>query len=291
MAAIYENLNENQWLLRHARNVTSASGEDGILEKIFETIPASNRWCVEFGAWDGKTYSNTCNLMQNFGWNGVFIEADAEKFQELLKTYAGNPRAHCLERFVSFDGPTSLDNLLAQTPIPKDFDLLSIDIDGADYHVWESLSNYQPRVVIVEFNPSIPSHIEFIQAREMSVRQGNSILAFVNLARRKGYQLICITDYNAIFVIEPLFKTFAIGQNSVAFLRPKSEWEFSLFQLYDGTFVVGGPKEMPWHGLPVRQKHFQILPKIFRVYPEQPMGFFHRTFRRLWMFLYVRGIL
>ena len=114
-----EELNEDQWLLRHARNVTSISGEDGILEKIFEVISPANRWCVEFGAWDGKTYSNTYHLIQDREWSGVLIEADGKKYADLLATYQGNRRAVCLHCFVTFAGANSLDNLLKTSGIPK----------------------------------------------------------------------------------------------------------------------------------------------------------------------------
>lgn len=291
MAETYQNLNEDQWLLRRAANVNSLSGEDGILEKIFQTIPPANRWCVEFGAWDGKTYSNTYNLMQHGSWSGVFIEADGDKFKDLTNTYRDNPRAHCLNCWVNFVGENSLDALLARTSIPKDFDLLSIDIDGNDYHVWESLTLYQPRVVIIEFNQTIPSHVEFVQPRDMRVHQGNSALSLVNLGKQKGYELICVTDYNAIFVKSALFETFHISNNSLTRLRPDKQQEYWLFQLFDGTFVVGGQEGMPWHSLPVRQDKFQILPKMFRAYPPESLSGFKRIMKRIWAYLYRRGIL
>ena len=289
MSANYENLNEDQWLLRHAQNLFSQSGEDGILEKIFETIPAANRWCVEFGAWDGKTFSNTHQLMKSRGWHGVFVEAAADRFQDLVKTYGDNPNAHCVNCFVTFEGGNSLENLLRRTAIPKDFDLLSIDIDGNDYHVWESLGHYEPRVVVIEFNPTIPSEVEFVQPRDMRVQQGNSPLALVNLGKRKGYELICMTGLNAIFVKTALFEAFHIANNDISRLRPQAPHRFHLFQLYDGTFVVAGSDMMPWHGIPIRQEKFQVLPKMFRVFPPESLNRWKRLLRRIWTFLYRRG--
>jgi hypothetical protein len=49
-------------LLKYGTNVTSQSGEDGILREVFARIGLKSRWCVEFGAWDGKKFSNTFDL-------------------------------------------------------------------------------------------------------------------------------------------------------------------------------------------------------------------------------------
>jgi hypothetical protein len=290
MSSIYPDVNSDQKLLQCARNLTSISGEDGILEQIFATIAPVNRWCVEFGAWDGKTYSNTYHLMTDEGWNGVFIEADSVKFQDLLATYRDNPRAKCLNCFVTFEGANSLDNLLAKVGAPKDLDLLSIDIDGNDYHVWESLVAYQPRVVVIEFNQTIPSHVEFVQPRDMRVQQGNAPLSLVQLGRKKGYELVCVTDYNLIFVKANLAPAFAIADNSLARLRPPAKAQPHIFQLFDGTFVVGGMDQMFWHGIPIRQEKFQVLPKIFRHYPPRPENPLKRLLKSCWLFLYGKGL-
>lgn len=290
MNFLYDNLNDDQWLLRHADNVFSQSGEDGILRKILEVISPANCWCVEFGAWDGKTYSNTHKLMRDEGWHGVFVEADPARFQDLLATYGGNSNAHCLNCFVTFDGDNSLQNLLRRTAIPRDFDLLSIDIDGNDYHVWESFNDYQPRIVVIEFNPTIPSEVDFVQPRDMRIQQGNAPRSLIKLGKQKGYELVCVTQLNVILVRADLVQRFHIANNDLARLRPQQP-EFHLFQLYDGTFVVTGSDQMFWHGIPIRQEKFQVLPKMFRVYPPESLGRGKRLLRRLWTFLCLRGMI
>lgn len=50
---------EDTWLLEHKKNVHSQSGEDGVIGAILDLLPERDRWCVEFGAWDGKLLSNT----------------------------------------------------------------------------------------------------------------------------------------------------------------------------------------------------------------------------------------
>jgi hypothetical protein len=261
-------------LLRHAKNVYSQTGEDGILQAVFERVPASvaGRWAVEFGAWDGKKFSNSCNLVMHHAWHGVFIEANPAKYELLLQTYAGNSRTHCLKAFVTFDGDSCLDALLAATPAPVDYDLLSIDIDGNDYHIWESVRRYRPKVVVIEFNPSIPHTIAFVQPRDMKVQQGSSLKALNDLGMAKGYALVCVTELNAIFVREDFFPAFEICDNSPETLHKDTQYLTQVFQLYDGTLVFHGCKRLLWHDVPIKDERLQILPPELRflVDPELP---------------------
>ncbi len=136
------------WLATRKQTVTSQWGEDGIIESIFERIGTNNKWCCEFGAWDGKHLSNTWNLIHNRGWQGVLIEGEKSRASKLSNIPGVVPMC----AFVEVSGRDSLDILLSRTPIPYDFDLLSIDIDNDDYYVWEGLTKYRPRVVIIEIN-------------------------------------------------------------------------------------------------------------------------------------------
>ena len=196
---IKESNDSNNWLKKYAKNINSQFGEDGIIEKIFTIIEESDKWCVEFGAWDGKNLSNTYNLLANKNWRGILIEANPRKFKDLLETYKENPQVQCMNKFVNFGGSDSLENILSSTEIPENFDLLSIDVDGNDYHIWSSVKIYNPKVVIIEFNPSIPNDIFFVQDPNFNLNHGNSLLALIELGKTKGYELICTTDVNGIF--------------------------------------------------------------------------------------------
>jgi hypothetical protein len=246
-------------------------GEDGILEAIFELIPDTNHWCVEFGAGDGVTLSNTFNLIANKGWASVQIESHAEKFNALSNTHQANSNVICLHDQVGFEGQNTLDSILKATPIPTDFDLLSIDIDGNDYHVWEAVCDYRPKVVVVEFNPTIPNQVEFVQPRNMALNQGSSLLALINLGKRKGYELVATTDWNAFFVDKFYFELFGILDNSIWQLYKKVDYLTHVFQLFDGTIVVNGCNRLLWHNIELDletvQQEIQVLPPEFRVYP------------------------
>lgn len=248
----------------HARNVYSQCGEDGIIEALLERLPDGDHWCVEFGAWDGGQLSNTRRLIDE-GWSAVLIEGDSSRADRLQERFADNPRVVGMQAMVGWEGERTLDRLLAPTAVPHDFDLLSIDIDGNDYHVWRALQDYRPRIVVIEYNPTIPDDIHFVQEADDSVRKGSSISALVALAAEKGYQLAATTLINAIFVREDQFAHLGITDNSLAALRTDHSWELTAFMGYDGELHVIGEHGMPWHQAP--------LPDAVRILPRPLTGF------------------
>lgn len=259
----------NRWLSEHARNVCSQNGEDGILEKVLERIGERDRWCVEFGAWDGVALSNTAALIDGQGYGAVLIEADPKKFHDLLARRGSDPKVVPVRAFVGYEGENRLDALLAREApaLPLDFDLLSIDIDGNDYHVWEAVVRYQPKVVVIEYNPSIPKQVDFVQPRDPRLSQGSSLRAIAALAKRKGYELVAVTATNGIFVERRYFDRFEITDNSLEQLWPDEPFVSYLFTGYDGTVFLRGNGTMPWHGLPILEASLQQLPRLLRKYP------------------------
>jgi hypothetical protein len=256
------------WLLQHGANVTSQCGEDGILARIFEVIGEHGKVCVEFGAWDGREHSNTFALIQQQGWSGYLIEANAERFKALQQTYRGNPRTTLINRFVRLDkGEGTIDEILAEHGCPGEIDLLSIDIDGNDYYVWESMAEPSAKVVVVEFNPTVPNDVVFVQDRSFQVNQGCSLLALMLLGRDKGYELVCATQWNAIFVRLEYFARFNIEDNSIdAMYQPVMNGR--IFHGYDGTVHVVGMPRLMWHDKQLTSESFQLVPPEKRIFGD-----------------------
>jgi hypothetical protein len=254
-------------LLEFRNNLTSQYGEDGVIAKIFEVLQISKGTCVEFGAWDGKTYSNTYNLVQNKGWRAVLIEGSVAKFGELRKTFQGHRDVTTINRMVGFESPHLLDEILSKTSIPFDFDFLSIDVDGNDYHSLATITTYRPKVFVIEFNPSIPNHVHFVQARDMNVNQGASLASITTLAKQRGYELIACTDINAFYVDRQYFPRFEIADNSLDALHQDRSYQTVLFQCYDGTLRIAGCNRMIWHGIAIDEERLQILPRELRRFP------------------------
>jgi hypothetical protein len=257
---------ESTFLRNYRRNVTSEMGEDGIIERLFELIGVQTGWCVEFGAGDGYTSSNSWNLISRHGWRAVLIEGLATRFDALMRQHSERPGVYPLNAYVSLEGENSLDTLLQSTPIPRTFDLLSIDIDGNDWHVWKSLTLYRPRVVLVEFNPSIPNDVVFIQDCDPAVHQGASLRAYVELAKEMGYELAVTTDYNAFFVDAELFPCLGIADNDIDAIHDLGDQETKIFQLFDGSLQLAGCRRLMWHRVEFDTQDIQVLPASMRSY-------------------------
>lgn len=255
-----------QRLLQFRKNIYSQTGEDGIIEKILNALPITDKWCVEFGAWDGCHLSNTRNLVESCGYSAVLIEGNSRKAKKLTDNYSSNKNIYPINAFVGFNDIDGLDVLLKDTPIPHDFDFLSIDIDSNDYHVWKALKNYRPKLVCVEYNQTIPTHIEFVQEANPKINQGNSILSMCKLAKEKDYELICALKFNLFFVRKEYYHLFNIEDNSPAVMRPCDEVTY-LFSGLDGSIILHGSLRLPWHEIMMRPRHLQYLPRCLRKFP------------------------
>ena len=257
------------WLLDYKNNVFSQLGEDGVIGKILELLPSRDRWCVEFGAWDGKYLSNVCNLIQNHSYSAVLIEANKNKFRELKINYGGHKNVYLRNQFVGFSLNDNLDNVLKETPIPAGFDFMSIDIDGNDYHVWKAIHKYTPKSVCIEYNHTIPTEIEFIQPADPRKNQGSSLLSLTKLAKEKGYELVSVLPCNAFFVRAEYFHLYSISDNAPQTLRTDLQTITYLFSGLDGHVFLRGFNRLAIHEIELKEAKFQPLPRFLQKMRDQ----------------------
>lgn len=187
-----------EWLFDVAYNAYSQGGEDGVLQAIFSVIRPENEWCLECGAADGIFFSNTRRLIEN-GWRGILIEAEEATFNRLCANNEGfGERVTCVLGKI---GDTHrLDGVLHRCGAPTDIDLVVIDVDGQDYHLFNSLFRYRPRVVVVEYD--FNADPDFIPAINADGQAGEE--AIRNLGCGKLYTEVYRSLTNLIFVRQTL---------------------------------------------------------------------------------------
>ena len=107
--------------------------------------------------------------------------------------------------------PGNVERLFADAGVPESLDVLSIDVDGSDYWIWEALQTYRPRIVVIEYNSALPADTRLAQPRDHGEwdgtdYQGASLGAMVSLGALKGYRLVHTetSGVNAFFVRDEL---------------------------------------------------------------------------------------
>lgn len=197
-------------------SVYSQNGEDGILLYIFALIGAKSRNVLEICAGNGVN-CNSANLIVNQGWEGVLFDGNQNKVRRGNEFYSKNPHT-------SFWPPTfrcewitkdNVNDLVSSSNLSGEIDLLSIDIDGNDYWIFDALDVVQPRVVVAEYQAAWGPDVCITQRYQEDFDYGSyrkenkghvfigaSLGALVKAADRKGLRLVGCEPkcFNAFFV-------------------------------------------------------------------------------------------
>jgi hypothetical protein len=180
----------------------SQNQEDGMLWSIFQQIGTTTKTFVELGS--GATGGNAAMLAGEFGWTGLLVEGDQGKVE-----YAGRrfPRAKAVCAWIT---PETVNDLLERNGFAGEVDLLSVDVDGVDYWVWQAITVCSARVVMLEYNSmfgpdravTVPYDPKFNRRDHRFCYYGASLSAMTQLSATKGYRLVAVepTGVNAFFL-------------------------------------------------------------------------------------------
>ena len=189
--------------------VFSQFGDDGIVQYLIHRLAPLPDSFVEFGVEDYRE-ANTRFLLLNNNWRGLVLDGD-EKYVRRIKENEIYWR-HTLTACCAFITRENINDLLRNAGFVGQIGLLSVDIDGNDYWVWESIDVIDPAIVIMEYNSAfgpdlavtIPYDPKFVRHRAHYSGQfwGASLSALDLLAKRKGYSLVGCNSAgnNAYFV-------------------------------------------------------------------------------------------
>jgi hypothetical protein len=214
----------------------SQTNEDGILLYIFTMIGAANKKVVEIGVNCDGSHINipesiSVNLIVYHGWTGLLCDANEENVGQVLHffhlanqtRFFFNKQNSPVNEGSAFFGtktkvcyvtPENINQLLIDHSCDGEIDLMSVDVDSYDYHIWDSLEVCRPRVIIMETDGGKISYDTAVTVKEDAgleqiykfMQAGYSgtmsLAAAVKLAKLKGYRLVALAagGWNAFFI-------------------------------------------------------------------------------------------
>lgn len=196
-------------LIPHGFKVFSQADEDGIIECIFDRIGERHRTFLEIGAGTGLE-NNTLYLLLK-GWRGVWVEASPKAVTHIRRQFSRELNSQQLRLMDQFLTRENLAEALIEPAsrfLGEEIDLLSIDLDGNDYHLLAAWEGIRPRVIVLEYNPRFGPRAEWVMKYNANHQwdgsdyYGASLKSFEKLLTERGYGLVgCnITGNNAFFV-------------------------------------------------------------------------------------------
>jgi hypothetical protein len=212
----------------HEFQVFSQWGEDGIIQFLIRKIDIPSKVFVEFGVGD-YTESNTRFLLQHDNWSGLVLEG-SPKYVSAIQA-DGICLRHNLDVVHAFVDKDNINDLIQDNGIRGDIGLLSVDIDGNDYWVWEAITCITPCIVICEYNSlfgphrkvTVPYDKAFVRSRAhySCLYYGASIAALDHLAKQKGYTLVGgnSAGNNVFFVRDDLLGDLAACSPAQAYVQ------------------------------------------------------------------------
>lgn len=202
--------------------IYSQNGEEAIIDNILSNCGKSTEFFVELGAGDGYHLSNGRNFLER-GWKGIMIDADNRGNEEV--------KQHKITR-------ENVNELLGLHNCPKEFDFLSIDLDGNDYWILEKiLTEYKPKLIIAEFNASFPpNESKTIKYDANFSWEGDTYFGFtlkagMKLAEKCGYSpILQHADMNLFMLRSDYaenFKAEIINYNQSDYFKKseRTDWE------------------------------------------------------------------
>ena len=187
----------------------SENGEDGIIELIFKKINISIGTYLEIGGLGGIHNSNTFMLFKN-NWKGIYIESNRYIFKDLLINFKKHSKNITLiNESIEITGNNTIDNIINLSQnLKKDIDFASINFNGLEYDIFESLNQILPKVICFKFN----SLINPVYDKELNDKDDirKNLNYWKKLCDEKDYFIIAYTGYLILVknLYKPLFSEF-----------------------------------------------------------------------------------
>jgi len=216
LGQIHSKLNSNmiEKNLNHFEfKVFSQWGEDGIIDYLISNLEIKNKTFIEFGV-ENYSEANTKFLLLNRNWSGLILDSSNENIQNIREKefywkYSLNAKCEFITK-------ENVNSVLKQSNFDKNLGLLSIDIDGNDYWIWEEIKDFDSSIVVIEYNSRFGKEKSYVVPYENNFQRlkkhysglyyGASLKALIKLGIKKGYSFVCCNSAgnNAFFVKKDL---------------------------------------------------------------------------------------
>ncbi|WP_417617909.1 hypothetical protein [Parasphingorhabdus sp.] len=222
--------------------VCSQTDEDGIILFLLALIGDPKKVSVEICAANGQE-CNTSNLIMNHQWHGLLVDGDAGQVARGRAWYRKHPATYAYPPVFAHAWITrdNINDIIASHGFEGEIDLLSVDVDGVDYWLWDACTVVQPRVVVIEYQCSLGSeractvpYADDFSASDYPKTNGwlpnfagASLPAMVKLGKSKGYRLVGCNSlgFNAFFVREDLLENVLPTASVESCLQhPRVKW-------------------------------------------------------------------
>ena len=210
-------------------SVFSQFGEDGIVQYLLNHVPIENKTFIEFGVED--FFESNCRfLMMKDNWQGFVLDGSKQNIKRLQNSYFY--WRYDLKAKQAFISRENVNDLLRESEFDQDLGILSIDLDGVDFFIWEAIDYYKPRILILEYNANfgpdreitVPYRSDFqrTKAHKSNLYWGASLRALEKLSVEKGYCLVGAnsTGQNAFFVRKDLIREPLVELGTTKAFRP-----------------------------------------------------------------------
>ncbi len=189
--------------------------DDGIIQYLIHHIEIQEKTFIEFGV-ENYIEANTRFLLENNNWSGLVMDSSEKN----IASIKNSPRywKYNLAAKAAFIDTENIDKLISDAGFRGKIGILSIDIDGNDYYVWDAITAVNPTIVIAEYNAAfgkeraitVPYDKHFVRenAHYSHLYYGASLRALCHLAEKKGYSFVGCENHgaNAYFVRKDALK-------------------------------------------------------------------------------------
>ena len=197
-------------ILDYEFKVFSQWGEDGIIAFLINNLNIENKFFVEFGV-ENYVESNTRFLLKKNNWSGLIIDSSIKNIDFIKKDQIY--WRHDIKALCEYISKKNINKILTDNTYMRNIGLLSIDIDGNDYWIWNEITSINPSIVIIEYNSLlgkdkslvVPYKEDFNRSKEhySNIYYGASLSALTKLANIKNYALVgCNSAGNNAFFVK-----------------------------------------------------------------------------------------